>query len=99
VHQIDNIYTWIDRVLYCVSVGLSVWALVDCAIRKARAFPAVNKLTKWAWLAILAVAGVLNFFYGGDPIRSIIGSAAVVAAMVYLCDVRPAVREVSGGSH
>ena len=73
MQQVSDIYTWIDRVLYVASVALSVWALVDCAIRRARAFPAVNKLTKLAWLAILIVAGVLNFFFGGDPIRSLIG--------------------------
>jgi hypothetical protein len=99
VQLVSDIYLWIDRILYYVSVAISVWALVDCAIRRARAFTAVNKLTKLAWLAILIVAGVLNFFFGGDPIRSLIGSAAVIVALVYLFDVRPAVREVSGGSH
>jgi Protein of unknown function (DUF2516) len=97
VRQVSDIYHWIDLVLYVASVALSFWAIVDCAFRKARAFPAVNKLTKFAWLGILVASGVLSYFFGGDPVRSLIGSAAVVAALVYLCDVRPAVREVSGG--
>ncbi len=92
--MVNDVYTWIDRVFYYASLAFCVWALIDCALRKARAFPAVNKLTKVAWLAILVVAGALDYFVGGF---SFIGSAATSAALVYLFDVRPAVREVSGG--
>ncbi len=91
---IDDIYTWIDRVFFYGALGLCAWALIDCAIRRARAFPAVGKLTKIAWLGILVLAGVLDYFFGGF---SFLGSAAIIASLVYLFDVRPAVREVSGG--
>ncbi len=94
---VDDINRWIDLVLHWGAVGLVAWALIDCATRKAKAFPAAGKLTKIAWLAILAVLGVLGYFYGADPVSNILGSVMVVAALVYLCDVRPAVREVSGG--
>ena len=50
-----------------------------------------------AWLAILAVLGRARLLLGADPVSNILGSVMVVAALVYLCDVRPAVREVSGG--
>jgi hypothetical protein len=101
VQLVNDIQTWIDRVFYYGSVAICVWAAIDCAVRKARAFTAANKLTKLAWLAILIVAGLIDYVIGGPlaggPFGSIIGSAAVIAAMVYLFDVRPAVREVSGG--
>jgi hypothetical protein len=65
-------------------------------VRKAAAFPAANKLTKPAWLAILIVGGVLGSLFS-YPLN-LLSLASVVAAVVYLADVRPAVREVSGGS-
>ena len=96
---VDDVYLWIDRILYAGAVALYLWAFIDCIFRKARAFPAVNKLTKVAWLAILVAAGALGYFFGYDPAGNLIGSVAVVAALVYLCDVRPAVREISGGKN
>jgi Protein of unknown function (DUF2516) len=70
------------------------WALVDCVIRPTKAFEAAGKLTKPAWLAITAIALVVGLLF--NPL-SIFGLAAIVASIVYLVDVRPAVREVQGG--
>ncbi len=90
---VDDVYPWIDLVLFVVAVALRVWAIVDCAVRKSNAFPAVNKLTKLAWLSILIVSGGLgSLSWFGGPLN-LISSASVVVALVYLCDVRPAVRE------
>ena len=47
-------------------------------------------------LAILIVGGVLGSLFS-YPLN-LLSLASVVAAVVYLADVRPAVREVSGGS-
>jgi hypothetical protein len=100
VDLVNDVYNWIDRVLLVAFLALRVWAFVDCIFRKARAFPAVNKLTKVTWLAILFVSGVVgslpSLAYNTSSLN-IISSASVVVALVYLCDVRPAVREVSGG--
>ena len=63
---------------------LKLWALVDCATRPTAAFPLHNKLTKVAWLVILALA----LLFGG---LGILGIAGTVAAIVYLVDVKPAV--------
>ena len=87
---------WVDRVLFWGLVALRAWAVADFAVRKAAAFPAANKLTKPAWLAILIVGGVLGSLFS-YPLN-LLSLASVVAAVVYLADVRPAVREVSGGS-
>jgi hypothetical protein len=81
-------------------VGLAVlvvqaWAVIDCAIRPTQTFPAAGKLTKPAWLAITVIALVVGFF----GVLSIFGIAGVVASIVYLVDVRPAVREVQGGGN
>ena len=94
---VDSVYLWINHVLFFGSVALRLWAVLDCAFRKAAAFPAVNKLTKLAWLSILVASGVIgSIVWPGTP-DNLISSISVVVALVYLCDVRPAVREVSGG--
>lgn len=92
---LDLLYLWTDRVLFWGLVGLRVWAVADCATRKAAAFPAVDKLTKPAWLAILLVSGFLGSYL--SPPVGIISLISVVVSAVYLADVRPAVREISGG--
>lgn len=73
--------------------GLKVWALVDACVRPAPAFPVAGKLTKIAWIVILALAVVL----GGASVLGLFGIAGIVAAIVYLVDVRPAVRGIRPG--
>ena len=64
---------------------VKVWALVDCALRPTRSFVAEEKQTKTFWLVVLVLA--VLFTYIG--FFTLIG---LVAALVYLLDVRPAVR-------
>lgn len=77
-----------------VLLGIELWAVVDAAVRPAAAYPAADKLTKPIWLGILAAALVLTFLFGG---LSLFGLAGIVAAIVYLVDVRPAVRSMRPG--
>jgi hypothetical protein len=81
-------------VLDVVVLGLLAWGIVDAALRKPEVFPAANRLTKPIWLGILAAGGVLVYLAGAF---SLLGSAAMVAAIVYLGDVRPAVRGLRSG--
>lgn len=74
------------------ALAVKVWALVDCLTRPAAAFPVAGKLTKVAWVAILVIAA-LTF----AAVLGILGIAGLVAAIVYLVDVRPAVRGVRPG--
>ncbi|MDT4938051.1 MAG: hypothetical protein QOG80_1722 [Pseudonocardiales bacterium] len=90
----NNLYFWTDQVLWYGLLALRAWALVDCLTRKAKAFPAADKLTKPAWLGILVVSGVLGTIM---PVQTwFIPLLSTVVAAVYLADVRPAVREISG---
>jgi hypothetical protein len=70
------------------TLALKVYALADCATRPTAAFPLHNKLTKPAWLAILAVSVLLGLWSGA---LGLLGLAGTVAAIVYLVDVKPAV--------
>ena len=75
---------------------LHAWALVDSVTRPANAFEAAGKLTKPAWLAITGIALALGLLF--SPI-GLFGLAATVASIVYLVDVRPAVKEIQGGGN
>lgn len=72
---------------------LKIWALADAIYRPAPAYVVTGKLTKVAWVAILAIALLLT---GGDFL-GLLGLVSVIAAIVYLVDVRPAVRGVRPG--
>ena len=63
---------------------VKLFALIDAASRPAGSFVYHDKKTKQFWLVVLALA-VLSTFLG---FLSIIG---MVAALVYLVDVRPAI--------
>ncbi|WP_375492968.1 DUF2516 family protein [uncultured Jatrophihabitans sp.] len=93
---VSPLYYWTYQVLFWAAVALRAWALLDCLTRKAAAFPAVDKLTKPAWLLILVVSGVVGTVAG--PVDySPLSLISIVVASVYLADVRPAVREITSG--
>ncbi len=96
MYAVDQLYYWTSEVLFWAALALRAWALIDCATRKAAAFPAVDKLTKPAWLLILVISGVVGTIVG--PVEySPLSLISIVVAAVYLADVRPAVREIAGG--
>ena len=70
-------------------LGLKIFALADALIRPAAAYVAMGKLTKPAWLAILGLSVLLGLVTG---LFGLLGIVTIVAAVVYLVDVRPAVR-------
>lgn len=82
-------------VLGVAAFALELFALVDVLRRRPDAFRAAGKRTKNFWLIINAVAAALGFVVVLNPL-SIFGLIAVVAAAVYLADVRPALDQVSG---
>lgn len=91
---------WVVYLLLTLVVfGVQVFALVDAARRPASAFTAEGKLTKPIWLGILAAAAVLGFLSLplGGPSLGFLGLIAVVAAIVYLVDVRPRLQPYGNG--
>jgi hypothetical protein len=87
--------SWLLTALYWVAQGLTVWAFVDALIRPAPGFVATGKLTKPAWAAITGVAALLILWMGP---MTFLGLPSIVAAVVYLVDVRPAVRGLRRGN-
>jgi len=94
----------IVQALTVLAFGLEVFALVDAARTRADAFVVAGKQTKNIWLAILGVATAFGFItlplFGSSgrlDAFSFLSIVAVVAAIVYLADVRPAVKQLRGG--
>jgi hypothetical protein len=92
---VDYLGYMLIKTLTIGTLILQLWALVDAAIRPTPSYVAAGKLTKPAWLAITGIAALVIYWRG--PL-DFFGLPAVVAAVVYLVDVRPAVRGLRRGN-
>lgn len=79
--------------LYMAMLVLAVVALVMAAMAREDAYRAANKQQKSFWLIMLGVAVAVNLFV---PML-FLQLAGLVASIVFLVDVRPALKAVSGG--
>lgn len=85
---------YVMLVLTLAALALEVFAFVHALRTRPDAFVAAGKRTKQFWMAVTGVAILLGFVsLGGLGFLAIVG---VVAAGVYLADVRPAVETVQG---
>jgi len=93
-----NVFALESGVMLAVTLvlfGVKAWAFVDALSHRPDAYAAADKMTKKAWLAILGIflaAHMLFWSSGPIGLLSIIGT---VAAIVYIVDVRPALRSLS----
>lgn len=97
-----GIHSVLDLIFWILGIGafvLCVWALVHAIRTPARNFAIAGKLTKNIWLAILGFATLFTFAAATLYISviTIFTVAAVIAAGVYLADVKPAVSEQGRG--
>ena len=82
--------------MWVVALLLQGFAVAHCLIQRADAFPAAGKWNKWGWVIITGLAFLVMLAGMGNPI-GLLALVGFVGSCVYLVDVRPAVREVSGG--
>ncbi|MFB6849366.1 DUF2516 family protein [Streptomyces sp. NPDC056373] len=83
--------------MWLLSMALIVFsgfALFDAAVRREDAYRAADKKTKPFWLIILGIAFVVNLLF---PILSFLPIIGLIATIVYMVDVRPAIRALPGG--
>jgi hypothetical protein len=89
-------FDWlVFQILAYGALALTGWALIDALVRPAAGYVAAGKLTKPAWAAITGLAVLVVLWQGP---MSFLGLPAIVAAVVYLVDVRPAVRGLRRGN-
>jgi hypothetical protein len=82
-------------ILGLAALACEIFALVDALRHRPDAFVAAGKRTKNFWTILLLVAvvlGIVTLF----NVLNLFGLVGFVAAAVYLADVRPALRQVSG---
>lgn len=84
---------YLQLALFVLMAGLEVFALVDAVTRPAPGYTAADKLSKPAWLLILVLA-IITCLTFKSPM-SIFGLLGIVAAGVYLVDVRPAIAAIT----
>ena len=81
-------------ILQIISIAGAAYAIFHALRQRADAFPATGKLTKNAWLGILAVGLLLTLI---GPIVIMFWIIGVVAIAVYLVDVRPKLDGIQRG--
>ncbi len=86
---------WIYLIVSVAMFVATAFAFVDSLGHRPDAYVAADKLTKNTWMIILGL-GVLAqmLLWGRGPI-SFFHLAAIIAALVYLVDVRPALRSLT----
>lgn len=83
--------------LWIAGIPLGVYAFVHAAMQRADAFTAADKMSKPVWLGITGAGALILILMRGGPM-TIFWIAGLVAALVYIVDVRPRVLEVQKGS-
>jgi hypothetical protein len=96
VDIITPVQTVVMAVLLLGAAITEVIALVHSITQRADAYTAAGKLTKQAWVGINLACVLVTIVLGLSP-ASILGLIAITASLVYLVDVKPALREVSEG--
>ena len=85
---------WVGWVLFAVVIVVEAVAFINCLVQRADAFPVVGSIPKVGWLALTFGALAFTLLLG---LFSIFGMVAVAAALIYLLDVRPALRDAVDG--
>lgn len=80
------------------AVPVGVFAFVHALLQRPDAYTAVDRLTKPAWLAITAGSAVALLLFSFAGVAWMFWMAGLVAALVYIVDVRPKLIEVQRGN-
>ncbi|MBF8189984.1 DUF2516 family protein [Nonomuraea sp. K274] len=111
MNLINGVFNFLFLVLAAIIFGMSVYALVHAIRVPTPAFVSAGKLQKNIWLLILVLATLFSgagawsyfnafMFFGGAQFigigLGIFSIIAVIAATVYIVDVKPAVKGMGG---
>ena len=81
-------------VVLVAMLAVKGFAFVNSLTYSTEAYEAAGKLTKTAWCAITGLGFAAQLILLGSPLN-IVSLAFTIAALVYLADVRPALKEVT----
>jgi hypothetical protein len=84
---IFDIEGYLTLLVMFVALAVTIFAFVNSLLYSAESYVAAGKMTKQAWNIILGLAVLIQLVPVG---LWIIRIALIIAALVYLADVRPA---------
>lgn len=93
--MIGSAQNLVSLLLGLTALALEVFAFVDAIRHRPDAYVAAGKRTKQFWTIVTGVSALVGFVFMFSPLN-LLGILAVVGAGIYLADVRPALRQVSG---
>ena len=83
----------IAEIAFFALLAVKVFAFIDAVTRPTQAYVAAGKLTKPAWSLILGLTVATAFIW--PSVLGIFSIVGIVAAFVYILDVRPALASVT----
>jgi hypothetical protein len=89
---------WIELLLLVGVLAVELFAFISCTRQRADAFPVVGPVSKVGWLGILGGSMLLTYLCWYAGFFLLIASFSMAAALIYLLDVRPALRDAVEGS-
>lgn len=94
-----NLDGYILLVIGILGIPVGGYAFVHALMQRADAFTAADKLTKPAWLGITGAALLILLLFRSGPGSGggLFWLAGIIAALIYIVDVKPAVVGVQGG--
>ena len=94
VFDVSVFQNFVMLAITLVLFAVKAFAFVDALGRPEKVFPAADKQTKKFWLLILGLFLVAHMLFW-HPV-SLLNLIGTVAALVYVLDVRPTVRSLTG---
>ena len=98
MNLVGSVQAFVLLLLGIGSMILTGWAFVDALRRKGTLFPHAGRLSKGVWLGILGAAFLIAIVSFASPSTlGILNLAGVIAAGIYLADLRPKLKSLDGG--
>lgn len=90
----DAVQNLVVLVLWVLFLVVKGYAFIDCIRRPTAAFPAVGRQSKILWGILTGVSLLTGLL--PNLTLNLLGIAGMVASLIYLFDVRPKIREITG---
>ncbi|BCJ43149.1 hypothetical protein GCM10010168_01090 [Actinoplanes ianthinogenes] len=90
-----TVQVYIQFAILLVALILETVAFVHCLTQRGAGFQALGTLPKGAWAAIIGICLLLT--YWGKSALGIFGLIGIAAALIYLLDVRPGLKDIADG--
>jgi hypothetical protein len=87
---------YLNLLLLLVSLIVQAVALVHCLTQRGDAFQAIGTLPKGAWVAVLGICLIFTLLISQSAV-GLFGLIGIAAALIYLLDVRPGLKDASDG--